>query len=55
VLYHFAEERGLPEVAVNVWASPIAPDAADARKLFIRGGLSPAVVRPVMASPSGGP
>jgi hypothetical protein len=46
VLYHFAEERGLPEVAVNVWASPIAPDATEQRRLFIRGGLSPAVVRP---------
>ena len=46
VLYHFAEERGLPEVAVNVWASPIAPNASEERKLLIRGGLSPAVVRP---------
>jgi hypothetical protein len=47
VLYHFAEERGLPEVAVNVWASPIAPGSGEGRTLFIRGGLSPAVVRPV--------
>jgi hypothetical protein len=46
VLYHYAEERGLPEVAVNVWVSPIAPDAKEGRQLFIRGGLSPAIVRP---------
>ena len=45
ILYHFADERGLPEVAVNVWVSPIARDASADRKLFIRGGLSPAVVR----------
>jgi len=45
VLYHFAEERGLPEVAVNVWSSPIASGASGGRELFIRGGLSPAVVR----------
>jgi hypothetical protein len=45
VLYHFAEERGLPEVAVNTWVSPIAPGVGDGRRLLIRGGLSPAVVR----------
>jgi hypothetical protein len=45
VLYHFAEERGLPDVAVNVWSSPIASGASGGRELFIRGGLSPAVVR----------
>jgi hypothetical protein len=45
VLYHFAEERGLPEVAVNVWVSPIASGATETKQIFIRGGLSPAVVR----------
>ena len=45
ILYHFADERGLPEVAVNVWVSPIARDASAGPELFIRGGLSPAVVR----------
>lgn len=44
VLYHFAEDRGLPEVAVNVWMSGITPDRS-ATRLLIRGGLSPAVVR----------
>ena len=44
VLYHFAEERGLPEVAVNVWVSPTASGATEPRRVLIRGGLSPAVV-----------
>jgi hypothetical protein len=44
VLYHFAEERGLPEVAVNVWVSPTAAGATEPRRVLIRGGLSPAVV-----------
>ncbi len=45
VLYHFAEERGLPEVAVNVWSARSAVGHLAKRQLFIRGGLSPAVVR----------
>jgi hypothetical protein len=45
LLYHFAEERGLPEVAVNVWVSPTASGATEPRRVLIRGGLSPAVVR----------
>jgi len=50
VLYQFMEDRGLPEVAVNVWMSPIARDANDAPRLFIHGASSPAVVRPPVAA-----
>jgi hypothetical protein len=45
VLYQFAEERGLPEDAVNVWVSPVAPDATETPHIFIRSASSPAVVR----------
>jgi hypothetical protein len=50
VLYHFMEGRGLPEVAVNVWMSPVTPERGEARVL-IRGGLSPGVVRRIQTRP----
>ena len=45
VLYQFMNERGLPEDAVNTWISPVAPQAAEAPKIFIHAASSPAVVR----------
>lgn len=45
VLYQFIEERGLPEVAANVWVSPLDAGAGEERRVLIQGGLSPAIVR----------
>lgn len=46
ILYQFTADIGLPEQAVNVWMSPVAPDVSAAPQLFIRAASSPAVVRP---------
>jgi len=46
VLYGFLEDRGLPEEAMNVWVSPIAENARQAPRIFVRAAASPSVVRP---------
>jgi hypothetical protein len=46
VLYRYLDNRGLPEVAANVFAAPIAEGAAGAPRLVVRAASSPAVVRP---------
>lgn len=45
LLYQFAESKGLPEDALNVWVSPV-DDPATPPRVFINGGSSPSVVRP---------
>jgi hypothetical protein len=44
VLYGHLEEAGFPETAANIWVADVDGDAP--ARVFVRGALSPAVVRP---------
>jgi hypothetical protein len=46
VLYQYLEPIGVPGEAMNVWVSPVQPEATEAPAVFIHGAMSPAVVHP---------